>query len=135
MSEERSNLGPVNERYTPPRSWAEVLGDEDLSVYQPQDQQGPPKPNSSAVKHANEVRAGERENRRERNREINEAARQVEDRKEAYDRVQEALRTRRPSSPADQAKAAQYALEQGIVKPKSSVQRLIEQGQRQRRAS
>jgi hypothetical protein len=30
--------------YQPPPSWAELLGDEDLSVYQPQDQPAPPGP-------------------------------------------------------------------------------------------
>jgi hypothetical protein len=128
---EYPELDPVNERYT--RSWAEQYGEDMSTGYEMQDQPPPPGPRSTPTKIVQGLKKARQQDRRRQHREVNEAAGQIEDRREAYERVQEARRTRRPSSPADQAKAARHALETGIVKPKSTVQQLIEQGRRQRR--
>jgi hypothetical protein len=116
--------------YQPPPSWAELLGDEDLSVYQPQDQPAPPGPRSSAMRIDRDQREAAREARRQQHRDVIEAAGKLEDDRDAYDRVMENRRTRRPSSPADQAAAARYALAQGIVQPKTLVQRQLDAKER-----
>jgi hypothetical protein len=67
--------------------------------------------------------------RREADQDVNRRAAQVEAKKAAYERIQSG----QSSTDQDRHLAAQYALEQGIVRPKSTRQRLIEQGQAGRR--
>lgn len=70
------------------------------------------------------------ERRRAEVQDVNERAAQEEAKKAAYERVQSGQST----TYQDQHLAAAYALEQGIVRPKSTRQRLIEQGRGGRRA-
>jgi len=78
----------------------------------------------------------EQERRRERHlarqaeaREVNATAAKGEAKRRAYERVQDNIAAGRSSSPQDEDLAAQHALETGKVEPKSTMDKLIEQGQ------
>lgn len=74
-----------------------------------------------------ERRRVRREAAQERLKDIMREALQAQDKADAYGRVVENARQGHPSSSADLAKAAHYALEQGIVQPPSTITRLMDQ--------
>jgi hypothetical protein len=100
-------------------SWAQVLGDLDLSPYQPQDQAPPPGPKSTAAAHAGRVKEGERAAREARQLAQLQVANRERIEDEALETAQEMTRAGR-TVPADVRELASAALaRRGVHVPTS----------------